>query len=210
MLHDQVFRAGFLREAWSARRAQSAHRELYRGLAERRSSLYLVLRIIARDHGSAPDAAASDRVSRGRRPCAQALHGVQELAALQIVHAISAENVLLLPDGEIKLLDLGLAYLPGVDEPDDDRLGGTTRYMAPELFGRCRRIMVPKCFRWESRVPDVQRRRISYVGTNPFRCSGYARSGRPGFGHCLARAVEPDREKRFKNAGEFASALEMG
>jgi hypothetical protein len=29
-------------------------------------------------------------------------------------------------------------------------------------------------------------------------------------GHCLGRAIEMDRDKRFKDAGEFASALENG
>jgi hypothetical protein len=32
----------------------------------------------------------------------------------------------------------------------------------------------------------------------------------PWLGHCLGRAIEMDREKRFKNAAEFASALENG
>ena len=37
-------------------------------------------------------------------------------------------------DGDLRLLDLGLAFLPGIDSAESDQLGGTTRYMAPELF----------------------------------------------------------------------------
>jgi serine/threonine protein kinase len=60
---------------------------------------------------------------------------VQDLAALQVIHRdLKPDNVILLGDGDVRLLDLGLAYLPGIDEPDDDRLGGTTIDKAPELF----------------------------------------------------------------------------
>ena len=60
---------------------------------------------------------------------------VTELAKHDVVHRdIKPENVMLSTEGDVLLLDLGLAYLAGVDDPDEDRLGGTTRYMAPELF----------------------------------------------------------------------------
>ena len=137
---------------------------------------------------------------------------MQDLAALQIVHRdLKPENILLLPDGEIKLLDLGLAYLPGVDEPDDDRLGGTTRYMAPELFRK-----KPADQRSEVFSLGVTVYRLFSGGPFPFgqRETIPLRRHRPDLptwlGQCLMRAMEKNPEKRFKDAGEFAKALENG
>ena len=214
MLHDQVFRAGFLREAWVGATVHSPRVASYIDISpERRSSLYLVLPYYRGETLEArltrpPPIPYLEGVGLALKLCAV----VQELAAFQVVHRdLKPENVLLLPDGEIKLLDLGLAYLPGVDEPDDDRLGGTTRYMAPELFRK---------------APADQRSEVFSLGVTAYRLFGGGafpygvresyplqrlRPDLPAWlGRCLGRAIEMDREKRFKDAGEFASALENG
>ena len=214
MLHDQVFRAGFLREAWVGATVHSKRIASYIDISpERRSSLYLVLPYYRGETLEArltrpPPIPYLEGVGLALKLCAV----VQELAAFQVVHRdLKPENVLLLPDGEIKLLDLGLAYLPGVDEPDDDRLGGTTRYMAPELFRK---------------APADQRSEVFSLGVTAYRLFGGGafpygvresyplqrlRPDLPAWlGRCLGRAIEMDREKRFKDAGEFASALENG
>jgi hypothetical protein len=214
MLHDEVFRAGFLREAWVGATVHSSKIASYIEIPpERRSSLYLVLPYY---RGETLEARLSrtnaitylEGVGLALKLCA----AVQDLAALQIIHRdLKPENILLLPDGEIKLLDLGLAYLPGVDEPDDDRLGGTTRYMAPELFRK---------------TPADQRSEVFSLGVTVYRLfSGGAfpfgqreiiplQRLRPDLpiwlGQCLMSAMEMNREKRFKDAGEFATALENG
>jgi serine/threonine protein phosphatase PrpC len=214
MLHDQVFRAGFLREAWIGATVHSPRIASYIDISpERRSSLYLVLPYYRGETLEArlarpPPIPYLEGVGLALKLCAV----VQELAAYQVIHRdLKPENVLLLPDGEIKLLDLGLAYLPGVDEPDDDRLGGTTRYMAPELFRK---------------MPADQRTEVFSLGVTVYRLfSGGAfpygvreayplqrlRPDLPAWlGQCIGQAIEADREKRFKDAGEFASALENG
>jgi hypothetical protein len=214
MLHDEVFRAGFLREAWVGATVHSPRIASYIEVApERRSSLYLVLPYY---RGETLEARLSgveaigylEGVGLALKLCA----AVQDLAALQIVHRdLKPENILLLPDGGIKLLDLGLAYLPGVDEPDDDRLGGTTRYMAPELFRK---------------QPADQRSEVFSLGVTIYRLfSGGAfpfgqretvplqrlRPDLPAWlGQCLTGALENNRERRFKDASEFARALESG
>jgi serine/threonine protein phosphatase PrpC len=214
MLHDQVFRAGFLREAWIGATVHSARIASYIDISpERRSSLYLVLPYYRGETMEArlvrpPPTPYLEGVGLVLKLCAV----IQELAAIQVVHRdLKPENVLLLPDGEIKLLDLGLAYLPGVDEPDDDRLGGTTRYMAPELF---RKAPADQCS--EVFSLGVTAYRLFSGGAFPYgvRESFPLQRLRPDLppwlGHCLGRAIEMDREKRFKNAAEFASALENG
>jgi len=214
MLHDEVFRAGFLREAWVGATVHSPRIASYIEVApERRSSLYLVLpyyrgeTLEARLSRTDP-IAYLEGVGLALKLCA----AVQDLAALQIVHRdLKPENILLLPDGEIKLLDLGLAYLPGVDEPDDDRLGGTTRYMAPELFRK-----QPADQRSEVFSLGVTVYRLFSGGPFPFgqRETIPLQRLRPDLpawlGQCLIGAMEKNREKRFKDASEFARALENG
>ena len=214
MLHDEVFRAGFLREAWVGATVHSPRIASYIEVApERRSSLYLVLpyyrgeTLEARLSRTDP-IAYLEGVGLALKLCA----AVQDLAALQIIHRdLKPENILLLPDGEIKLLDLGLAYLPGVDEPDDDRLGGTTRYMAPELFRK-----QPADQRSEVFSLGVTVYRLFSGGPFPFgqRETIPLQRLRPDLpawlGQCMMSAMEMSREKRFKDASEFARALENG
>jgi hypothetical protein len=214
MLHDEVFRAGFLREAWVGATVHSPRIASYIEVApERRSSLYLVLpyyrgeTLEARLSRTDP-IAYLEGVGLALKLCA----AVQDLAALQIVHRdLKPENILLLPGDEIKLLDLGLAYLPGVDEPDDDRLGGTTRYMAPELF---RKQPADQCSEVFSLGVTVYR--LFSGGPFPFgqRETIPLQRLRPDLpawlGQCLIGAMEKNRERRFKDASEFARALEHG
>jgi len=214
MLHDEVFRAGFLREAWVGATVHSPRIASYIDIApERRSSLYLVLPHYRGEtleaRLSRPDPVAYlEGVGLALKLCA----AVQDLAALQVVHRdLKPENILLLPDGEIKLLDLGLAYLPGVDEPDDDRLGGTTRYMAPELFRK-----QPADQRSEMFALGVTVYRLFSGGPFPFgqRETIPLQRLRPDLptwlGRCLMTAMDANRDKRFRDAGEFARALETG
>jgi serine/threonine protein phosphatase PrpC len=214
MLHDQVFRAGFLREAWIGATVHSPRIASYIDISpERRSSLYLVLPYYRGETLEArllrpPPIPYLEGVGLVLQLCSV----VQELAAFQVIHRdLKPENVLLLPEGEIKLLDLGLAYLPGVDEPDDDRLGGTTRYMAPELFRK-----MPADQRSEVFSLGVTAYRLFSGGTFPYgvRERHPLQRLRPDLpewlGRCIGRAIETDREKRCKDAAEFAGALENG
>jgi serine/threonine protein phosphatase PrpC len=213
MLHDQVFRAGFLREAWVGATVRSPFVARYIDVPpERRSSLYLVMPYYRGETLEARLLQPSrlpylEGVGIALKLCA----AVQDLDRLQIIHRdLKPENVILLSNGDIKLLDLGLAYLPGIDEPDEDRLGGTTRYMAPELFRG---------------TPADQRSEVFSLGVTVYRMfTGAFPFGqreavplarlRPDLpvwlGHCLRRAIEMDRDKRFKDAAEFAGALQAG
>ena len=214
MLHDQVFRSGFLREAWVGATVHSPRIATYIDVpAERRSSLYLVLPYYRGETLEArltrpPPISYLDGIGLALQLCA----AVEDLAAYQIVHRdLKPDNVLLLSAGEIKLIDLGMAYLPGVDEPDDDRLGGTTRYMAPELF---RKVPADQCSEVFSLGVTIYR--LFSGGAFPFgqRESVPLQRLRPDLpawvGECLKKAIENDRSKRFQNAGEFAKALEQG
>jgi serine/threonine protein phosphatase PrpC len=214
MLHDEVFRAGFLREAWVGATVRSPRIASYIDVpAERRSSLYLVLPYYRGETLEArlvrpPPIAYLDGVGLALKMCA----AVQDLAALQIVHRdLKPDNIFLLTDGDIKLLDLGLAYLPGVDEPDDDRLGGTTRYMAPELF---RKVPADQCSEVFSLGVTIYR--LFSGGAFPYGqreavpLQKFRPDLPPWLGKCLGKAMATDRRRRFQDAGELAKALEEG
>jgi len=83
--------------------------------------------------------------------------------------------------------------------------------------------MAPELFR---KAPADQRSEVFSLGVTAYRLFGGGafpygvresyplqrlRPDLPAWlGRCLGRAIEMDREKRFKDAGEFASALENG
>jgi serine/threonine protein kinase len=68
---------------------------------------------------------------RGRAPAA----AVGLLHRRQILHRdIKPENLLLGDDGELRVLDFGLAYCPGLSEDRVHALPGTPSFIAPEAF----------------------------------------------------------------------------
>ena len=53
----------------------------------------------------------------------------------KIIHRdIKSDNVILLNEGGLKLLDLGVARLPGLNDELESTAPGTPRYMSPDLF----------------------------------------------------------------------------
>jgi serine/threonine protein kinase len=63
------------------------------------------------------------------------LRAVGLLHRRQILHRdIKPENLLLGDDGELRVLDFGLAYCPGLSEDHAHALPGTPSFIAPEAF----------------------------------------------------------------------------
>ena len=63
------------------------------------------------------------------------LRGLGMLHRRNILHRdIKPENLYLGSDGELRLLDFGLAYCPGLSVGNDHQLPGTPSYLAPESF----------------------------------------------------------------------------
>lgn len=82
------------------------------------------------------------RLERGRPPlqaarqaAVQLTRAVAALHRIGVVHRdIKPENVMLLADGGLKLIDLGVARLPQVEDFHADEIPGTPGFMAPEQF----------------------------------------------------------------------------
>jgi hypothetical protein len=214
MLQDEVFAAGFMREAWIGTTIRGENIARYIDLPEdRRSSLYLVMPFYAGETlearlGRAPLVSLPDGVGIALKLC----EAVQDLAAIQVIHRdIKPDNILLLPGNKVKLIDLGLAYLPGIDVAEAVRPGGTLRYMAPELLKG-----VQANARSEVFALAVTFYRMFSGGAFPFG----QREGVPlarmrpdlpaWLGRVLQRGFAEDAAARFADAGEMASALQEG
>jgi hypothetical protein len=212
MLQDEVFAAGFLREAWIGASVRAGNVARYIELPpDRRSSLYMVMPLYrgetleARLH-RAPPMPLPDGIGIALKLC----EAVRDLAAIQIIHRdIKPDNIMLLERGEVRLLDLGLAYLPGIDVQDAVKPGGTLRYMAPELMNG-----VPANARSEVFALGVTIYRMFAGGAFPFG-QGEAvplrrkRPDLPGWlGEILQTALAADPASRFADAGALAAALQ--
>jgi hypothetical protein len=214
MLQDEVFAAGFMREAWIGTTVRSGAVACYIELPPERSSLYLVMPLYEGETlearlNRAPVVSLPEGIGIALKLC----EAVQDLAAIQIVHRdIKPDNIMLLDRrNEIRLLDLGLAYLPGIDRADAVKPGGTIRYMAPELLEGS-----PANARTEVFALGVTIYRMFSAGAFPFgqREAVPLVRLRPDLprwlGQALGRALAPAPAERFADAGAFAQALQLG
>jgi serine/threonine protein kinase len=65
----------------------------------------------------------------------KAARGLTSLHRAGITHRdVKPQNIMLLENGDVKLIDLGIARLPRVEDADEAATPGTLDYMAPELF----------------------------------------------------------------------------
>lgn len=82
------------------------------------------------------------RLERGSIPMSAAIgcaiklvRAVAALHRLDIIHRdIKPDNVMLLPDDGLKLIDLGVARLPRIEDFHSSEIPGTPSFMAPEQF----------------------------------------------------------------------------
>lgn len=214
MLTDQVFRAGFLREAWVGTTIRSECVARYLDIPRsRQTCLYLAMpfykgETLEKRLLRPPRVALAEGCGVALKLCG----AVTELAKHGVIHRdIKPENVMLVDDGNVILLDLGLAYLAGIDDPDEDRLGGTTRYMAPEMFSG-----TPPNARTEVFALGVTVYRMFARGKFPFGQGERTplkrvRPDLPAWlGACLKKAIDARPDDRFADAESFAAALNNG
>jgi serine/threonine protein kinase len=146
--------------------------------------------------------------------------GLAALHRAGIVHRdVKPENVILEPDGGLRLIDLGVVRLPGSEDFPPEAVPGTPSYMAPELLAG---------------APGDERSDLYALGvtlyrmfTNAYPYGEVEPFQRPRFGApasllerrpdlpvwldlVLARAVAAAPEDRHGDAIELALALEAG
>lgn len=217
---DHLAGQALLSEEWFLKRVAGRHfPEVH--AASQRQHLYYVMR----EYSGSTLAELHERVAA--LPLAQwqdlaerLLKAVGMLHRRQILHRdIKPENLLLGDDGELRLLDFGLAYCPGLSEDQPSALPGTPSYIAPEAFG--------------GEAPTPQQDLYAVGVTLYFLLTGHYPYGeieafqRPRFGvpvsasryrpdlpdwiaQSLERAVAVDPGQRFETAEEWLLLLEQG
>ncbi len=130
-----TYRAAFVREAWVGARVHSPWVcrtiELPPG---RQTCLYTVMPLY---QGELLETRLTRRLGleEGRNIAIKLARGAAALHRAGIIHRdIKPDNVMLEPDGSLKLLDLGVVRVPGLEDSPPENIPGTVAYMAPEMF----------------------------------------------------------------------------
>lgn len=136
MLSESGARLAFTREAIVGARVHSPFvAEVIDVPSERQSRLYVAM---PHYQGETLEQRLSDTrigLTAGVAIAAKLARGVAALHRLHIIHRdIKPDNVILMPGGGLRLIDLGVARLPKVEEFSSSEVPGTPSYMAPELF----------------------------------------------------------------------------
>ena len=135
-LSERAMRLAFAREILLAQRVSSPFvAGAHAVRPDRQSALYGVQPLLVGE-------TMAQRLERSTPALAAALahaisltRGVAALHRLEVVHRdIKPDNVMLLESGGLKLIDLGVARLPKVEDFRGDEIPGTPSYMAPEQF----------------------------------------------------------------------------
>lgn len=220
-LHDD-HQAGqaLLSEEWFLKRVAGRHfPEVH--AASQRQHLYYVMR----EYSGSTLAHLYERtgplpLAQGQDLAERLLRAVGMLHRRQIFHRdIKPENLLLGDDGELRLLDFGLAYCPGLSEDQPSALPGTPSYIAPEAF------------RGEAPTPQQDLYAVGvtlyYLLTGHYPHGEIEAFQRPRFGvpinasryrpdlpewltQSLERAVDADPNQRFETAEEWLLVIEQG
>jgi serine/threonine protein phosphatase PrpC len=218
----ESYRAAFLREAWVGARVHNPWigrvLELPPG---RQSCLYTVMPLY---QGELLETRIARRpalgLEEGRHIGVTLARAVAALHRAGVIHRdIKPDNVILEGGGSLKLIDLGVVRVPGLEDAAPDDIPGTPAYMAPEMF---------------KGEPGNEATDIYALGVTMFRAFtgefpysnpdavSPPRRDRPKdlstlrpdlpawLAAALARAVAVDPAKRFEDMIEFALVLEAG
>ncbi len=145
---------------------------------------------------------------------------VSALHRLDIIHRdIKPGNVILTTEGGLKLVDLGVARLPRVDEFAANEIPGTPSYLAPEMFGGNQGDQATDQFAlgvtlWRifaGRYPYGEAEAFSRPRFGQLQAPSSTRPDLPAWlDATLMRAVAIDADYRFGDVIELIRALEGG
>lgn len=135
LLSEQGARAGFLRESFLGQRIDSAFVGRTLPVAgERQSRLYTVMPYHRGETLEQRLLRAPPGISVGVPLAIQTARGLAALHRLSVIHRdVKPENVIITAAG-CRLIDLGVARLPGLPDFSESETPGTPSYMAPEMF----------------------------------------------------------------------------
>jgi serine/threonine protein kinase len=217
-----TYRTAFVREAWVGARVHSPW--VGRTIAlppGRQTCLYTVMPLY---HGELLDTRLARRpligLEEGRNIAIKLARGTAALHRAGIIHRdIKPDNVILERDGSLRLIDLGVVRVPGLEDFPPEDVPGTPAYMAPEMFAG---------------EPGNEATDIYALGVTMFRAftsefpygnpdaTSPPRRDRPTalsalrpdlpawLEGALGQAIAVDPTERFRDMNEFAVEMETG
>ncbi|OCR24207.1 protein kinase [Pseudomonas syringae] len=146
------------------------------------------------------------------------LRAVGLLHRRNIIHRdIKPENLLLDDDGELRLLDFGLAYCPGLSAPADE-LPGTPSFIAPEAFNGAEpgpqqdlyAVGVTLYYLLTGHYPygEIEAFQHRRFGT-PVPASRYRPDVPDWLDHSLQQALHAEPDSRYETAEQWLLQLEQ-
>jgi serine/threonine protein phosphatase PrpC len=221
ILSERGANLAFLREMIVGSRVQSPYVSEVVSLAPgRQTSLYVALPYYEGETLEARLARGPLGLQDGLAIAGKIARGIAALHRQGIVHRdIKPENVLLTTSGEVRLIDLGVARLPRIEEFDEPEIPGTPSFMAPELINGARGSEASDQFAYGVTLYRIFTGRYPYGEIEPF--------SRPRFGKpaqacklrpelpawldaVMGRAVAVNPAERFGDMFELLGALEGG
>jgi serine/threonine protein phosphatase PrpC len=137
-----------------------------------------------------------------------------------IIHRdIKPDNVILEADGSLKLIDLGVVRMPGLEDEPSEEIPGTRAYVAPEMLTDepgneatdiyALGVTLFQAFTGE--FPYGNADAISPPSrTRPYELSALRPDLPSWLQDALARAIALDPAQRFRDMSEFALEMEAG
>ncbi len=216
------YHAAFVREAWVGRQVTSpwvAHAiELPQG---RQTCLYTVMPLY---EGELLETrlARSPKIGleEGRNITIKLARAAAALHRAGIIHRdIKPDNVILEAARSLKLLDLGVVRLSGLEDGLPDSTPGTPAYMAPEMFAGeagndstdIYALGVTMFRAFSGEFPYGNADAVSRPRLDRARGLSLLRPDLPAWLHAvLGRAIAVDPAERFHDMAEFAGDMEAG
>jgi serine/threonine protein phosphatase PrpC len=218
----EAYRAAFVREAWVGARVH--HPSIGRVIElppGRQTCLYTVMplyqgELLERRLSRSPALGLEE----GRNIAVTIARAVAALHHAGIIHRdIKPDNVILEGGGPLKLIDLGVVRVPGLEEFPPENIPGTAAYMAPEMFAGeagdertdiyALGVTMFRAFTGEFPYGNLDATSPSRRNQPKDLCS--LRPDLPAWlSATLARAIAADPTKRFRDMTEFAFELEAG
>jgi len=209
-----------LSEEWFLRRVAGRHFPEVHALAQRQHLYYVMreysgitLAQLFTQKGPLPVAQWRDLAER-------LLRAVGLLHRRQIFHRdIKPENLLLADDGELRLLDFGLAWCPGLSEDQPNSLPGTPSYIAPEAFNGDRPTAQQDLYAVGVTLYHLLTGHFPYGEVEAFQrprfgvavsASRYRPDLPEWLGQSLERGTAANPALRYETAEEWLLALEQG